>query len=95
MLPSNNSYIMKTYLFGELGGWGIFYTLSIGKKQERVQFSTELLEFLEARAPRELVNIYTGDETWVHYDNPRSSMRVGVDVERPVWGDDPLERKNR
>jgi hypothetical protein len=42
------------------------------------------LEFLEAWAARELVNMYTGDEAWVRYDNARSSMWVGVDVERPT-----------
>jgi hypothetical protein len=52
------------------------------QKQERARLSIELLEFLEARAPREFVKVYTGDETWVCYDNPRSSMSVGVDVER-------------
>jgi hypothetical protein len=54
------------------------------QKQERVHPSTYLLEFLETRAPRELANVSTGDETWVRYDNPRFSIWVDVDVERPT-----------
>jgi hypothetical protein len=52
----------------------IAHYLNEGQKQERVRLSTEFLEFLEARAPKEFANVYTRNETLVCYDNPQSSM---------------------
>jgi histone-lysine N-methyltransferase SETMAR len=60
------------------------HRLSDDQKQERVRLSTELLLFLEARGRRKMTNVFTGDETCIRYDNPRSAMWIGVDVERPT-----------
>jgi hypothetical protein len=40
----------------------ILHCWNEGQKQERVRLSTKLLEFLEARAPKDLANVYIGDE---------------------------------
>jgi hypothetical protein len=63
------------------------------QKSERVQLSTELLEFLESKLKRQLVNVYTGDERWICYDNPRSSMWAGVDFARPTRARPFIEAK--
>jgi hypothetical protein len=68
--------------------------LSDHQKQERGPLSTEFLQFLEARGPRKMMNVFTGDETWIRYDNPRSAMWMGVDVERPPAFDHQLEPKS-
>jgi hypothetical protein len=70
------------------------HRLNEGQKQERVRFSTEFLEFLEAQTPREFPNVYTGDETWVCYNNPPASMWVSVDVERPTRARSSIGAKN-
>jgi hypothetical protein len=44
----------------------------------------EFLEFLESKPGRQLVNVYTGDEIWIHYNNPQSSMSAGVDIAKPI-----------
>jgi hypothetical protein len=36
------------------------HRLSDDQKPERVRFSTELLQFLEARGPRKMTNVFTG-----------------------------------
>jgi histone-lysine N-methyltransferase SETMAR len=60
------------------------HRLSDDQQQERVRLSTELLQFLEARGPRKMTNVFTRDETWIRYDNPHSAMWMGMDVERPT-----------
>jgi hypothetical protein len=60
------------------------HRLSDDQKQERVRLSTKLLPFLKARGPRKMTNVFTGDETWIRYDNLRSAMWMAVDVERPT-----------
>jgi hypothetical protein len=54
------------------------------EKLKRVRLSTELPEFLESKSEYSLANIYTGNEMWIHCNNPRSSMCPGVDVARPI-----------
>jgi histone-lysine N-methyltransferase SETMAR len=60
------------------------HSLSDSQKAARVQISQQLLDFLNSRSSRTLCNVYTGDETWVYLDNPRTSMWIGADVERPT-----------
>ena len=45
-------------------------------RAERVSKAKELLAFME-KAPNAILNhIYTEDETWIYYDNPRTSMWI-------------------
>jgi plasmid maintenance system antidote protein VapI len=52
----------------------VLYTLNSSQKTVAVQVSRELLDFLESRTNQSFSNVYTGDETWVYLDNPRTSM---------------------
>jgi histone-lysine N-methyltransferase SETMAR len=60
------------------------HMLNASQKASRVEVSRELLDFLESRPDRSLCKVYTGDETWVYFDNPRVSMWIGADVARPT-----------
>jgi histone-lysine N-methyltransferase SETMAR len=60
------------------------HRLSDDQKQERVRLHTELLQFSEARGTRKMTKVFTGDETRIRYDTPRSAMWMGVDVEWPT-----------
>jgi histone-lysine N-methyltransferase SETMAR len=65
---SINLITMKSILFEGLSlrkvnlKW-IPHRLSDEQKHERVRLSIELLQFLEARGPRQIANVCTGDET--------------------------------
>jgi hypothetical protein len=48
------------------------------------QVLKDLLQFLEGMSGRKLCNSYTGDETWVYIDDPRTSMWMGGDVATPI-----------
>jgi histone-lysine N-methyltransferase SETMAR len=60
------------------------HALSSSQKAARVDISRELLDFLQSRSDRSLSRVYTGDETWVYFENPRTSMWIGADVARPT-----------
>jgi hypothetical protein len=67
MILSISSTTVKKILLEDLSlrkvnfKW-IPHRLSDDQMQERVRLSTELLQFLEARGPRKMTNIFTGDE---------------------------------
>jgi hypothetical protein len=50
------------------------HALDSSHKALWVQVLREVLDFLESRTARSLSYVYTGDETWVHLDNPRAYM---------------------
>jgi phenylpyruvate tautomerase PptA (4-oxalocrotonate tautomerase family) len=56
------------------------HALDSSQKAVLVKVSRRLLDFLESRTGRSLLNVYTADETWVHLDNPRTSMWISADV---------------
>jgi hypothetical protein len=58
------------------------HALDSSHKAVRVQVSREILDFLESGTDRCSSNVYTGDETRVHLDNPRTSMWISTDVTR-------------
>jgi histone-lysine N-methyltransferase SETMAR len=80
---------VKTILCDELNmrkvnfKW-IPHTLSAAQKLMRVALSEQLLNFLQETPDRTLSGVYTGDETWIYLDNPRTSMWIGTDVARPT-----------
>jgi hypothetical protein len=65
------------------------------RKSKSVRFSTELLRLRGSKSECQLANVYTGDETWIYYNNPRSSMWAGVDVARPICARPFIEEKKR
>jgi hypothetical protein len=60
------------------------HALDNSQKGARVHVSRKLLDFLESGADRSLSNIYTGDETSMYLDNPRTSMQIEADITRPI-----------
>ena len=52
------------------------YELTENLKEKRVQIAIELLKFLQSCNIRKLNQIYTQNETWVLYINPRNSMWI-------------------
>ena len=52
-------------------------------KEKRVQIATKLLNFLSSCDRKKLNKVYTQDETWVLYENPRNSMWIEYGSEIP------------
>jgi hypothetical protein len=44
----------------------------------------DLLEFFESKSECSLANVYTRNETWIHSNEPWSSMCANVDVAKPI-----------
>jgi histone-lysine N-methyltransferase SETMAR len=59
------------------------HTLNDAQKAKRVEVAKILLKMLANATLAQLRLIITGDETWVYFSNPRSSMWVGSDIPRP------------
>jgi transposase len=71
---------LKELLLRKVNFKWIPHSLNDHQKQERVRLSKALLQFLESKPTMVLAIVYTGDETRVRYDNPRSFMWAGVDI---------------
>ena len=52
------------------------HQLTASLRAERVRVATELLKFLKKASPSTLQSVYTEDETWIYYENPRTSMWI-------------------
>ena len=52
------------------------HQLTASLRAERVQKAKALLKFLKTASLPTLNSIYTEDETWIYYDNPRTSMWI-------------------
>lgn len=59
------------------------YELTQEIKEKRVQIAINLLEFLENSNRDRLNRIFTQDETWIYFDNPRNSMWIENGSEIP------------
>jgi hypothetical protein len=60
------------------------HLLNEAQNAERIRFSLELLKFLETRTKRQLLHVYTADETWIYHDKSRFAIWAGVDTQRPT-----------
>lgn len=52
------------------------HQLTDSLRRRRVETAKEMLQVLENRSPQFLRKVYTEDETWIYFDNPRRSMWV-------------------
>ena len=52
------------------------HQLTASLRAERVQKAKALLKFLKKAPSSTLNSVFTEDETWIYYDNPRTSMRI-------------------
>lgn len=59
------------------------YQLNSFQKAERVRIARLMLKKLENKDSKALSNIVTLDETWIYFQNYRSSMWVDAKAERP------------
>lgn len=59
------------------------YVLTDILKEKTVQIAIELLNFLSNCNIKKLNKLYTQDETWILYDNPRNSMWIENGSEIP------------
>ena len=57
--------------------------LSNENKQQRVEYSQALLEYLES-GPRTWNQLITGDQSWIYWDNPHTSQWVPQGNQRPI-----------
>jgi hypothetical protein len=79
----------KRILTQELGprkinfGW-IPRKLATKSNAAPVAISRQLLTFRDLCSEQKLCDILTEGETWIDADNPRSSMWVSADIERPT-----------
>ena len=58
-------------------------------RAQRVKIAGELLDFFKGADERTLNSVYTEDETWIYYDNPRTSMWILNGKPTPT-----IERRN-
>lgn len=59
------------------------YELTPQIRKKRVEIAEKLLAFFESASKITLNSVYTEDETWIYYDNPRTSMWILNGSERP------------
>ena len=62
-------------------------------RAQRVEKARTLLEFLCRANSTTLNSIYTEDETWIYYDNPRTSMWVLNGKDRPTIAKRTIQSK--
>jgi hypothetical protein len=57
------------------------HQLTIEQKRQRVAFSKQLLKILRQDESCQFKHILTGDESWIHFDNPHLRRWAKVDEE--------------
>jgi hypothetical protein len=56
------------------------HPLASDLKRKRVRIAKELFHFLENASVRPLATVFTADESWFYWSNPRSLMWTGVEI---------------